>query len=51
MDLEPVRSSAVTRATLGHADHKAFLESAALARGSVLLVDDTLAVVLALTKS
>lgn len=48
VDLEPVRAAPVPGAALGHADREALLEPARLARGSILLVDDALVVVLAL---
>lgn len=48
VDFEPVGAPAVSGARLGHADHQALAEAARFARGSVLLVDDALAVVLAL---
>lgn len=47
VDLEPVGATAVARTGLGHADDEAFLEAARFARGAVLLVDDAVAVVLA----
>lgn len=47
MDLEPVRSSAVSGARLAHADEKALAKAAGFAGGPVFLVDDALAVVLA----
>lgn len=48
MDLEPIRSAAVTRTRLAHADQQAFAQTARLARGTVLLVDDAFAVGLAI---
>ena len=48
MDFEPVGSSAVTGAALGHAHKEALAQSTSLARSPVLLVDDALAAVLAL---
>ena len=48
MDFEPVGSSAVTGAALGHAHQEAFAQSAGLARRPVLLVDDALTAILAL---
>ena len=45
VDLEPVGPSAITGATLGHANHKAFPETAGLASCPILLVDDTSVVV------
>lgn len=47
VDLEPVGSSAVSGARLGHADDQALAEAASFAGGSVLLVNDAFAVVLA----
>ena len=49
MDFEPVGSSAVTGAALGHAHQEAFAQSAGLARRPVLLIDDALTAVLAFT--
>ena len=48
MDLEPVGAAAVARSAFGHAYQQALAQAAGLAGGSVLLVDDALAVVLAL---
>ena len=48
MDFEPVGSSAVTGAALGHAHQETFAQSAGLARRPVFLIDDALAAVLAL---
>ena len=48
MYLEPVGSSSVSGATLGHPHFHTLPQTARLARCRVLLVDDTLAVVLAL---
>ena len=48
MEFEPIGSSAVTGAALGHAHQEAFAQSAGLARRPVLLVDDALTAVLAL---
>lgn len=48
MDLEPVGAATVPGAGLGHAHHETLAEAARLARRPVLLVDDALAVVLAL---
>lgn len=48
MDFEPVGAPTIPRPALGHADHEALAQSARLARGSVLLVDDALVVVFAL---
>lgn len=47
MDLEPVGATTISGSTLRHAHHEALLQTARLAGGSVLLVDDALAVVLA----
>lgn len=47
MDLEPIRSSAVSGTALRHTDHHALPQSARFARGSVLFVDDAFVVVLA----
>lgn len=47
MNFEPVGSAAVARTRFGHADHEALSESAGFASCPVLLIDDTLAVVLA----
>lgn len=47
MNLEPVRSATVSRAGLGHADDKALLQAAGLARCTILFVDNTLAAILA----
>lgn len=49
VDLEPVGSSPVAGSALGHSDQEAFAEAARLAWRSVLLVDDALAAVLAVT--
>ena len=51
MNLEPVGSSAVTGAALGHAHKEALAQSTSLARSPVLLVDDALTAVLALANS
>ena len=48
MYLEPVGSSSVSGATLGHPHFHTLPQTARLARCPVLLVDDTLAVVLTL---
>lgn len=48
MDLEPVRSSAIATARLGHADREAFLEPTGLAGSSVSLVNHTYVIVLTL---
>ena len=48
VDLEPVRSPAISGARLGHPDHEALPESAGLARGPVLLVHHAPELVLAL---
>jgi hypothetical protein len=48
VDLEPVGASAVPRTTLGHSHHQTLPQPTRLTRCPVLLVDDTLAVVLAL---
>jgi hypothetical protein len=49
MDFEPIGSSAVTGAAFRHAHQEAFAQSAGLARRPVLLVDDALTAILALT--
>lgn len=48
VNLEPVRAAAVTGTALRHAHQEAFSEAARFAGGAILLVDDALAVVLAL---
>lgn len=48
MDFEPVRAAPVARAMLRHSNREALLQSARLARGSILFVDYALVVVLAL---
>lgn len=48
VDLEPVRAPTVTRPAFGHAHLQALSQATGLARRPVLLVDDALAVVLAL---
>ena len=48
VEFEPIGSSAVTGAALGHAHQEAFAQSAGLARRPVLLVDDALTAILAL---
>lgn len=48
VDFEPVRATAVAGTALGHAHKEAFSETARFASCSVLLVDNALAVVLAL---
>lgn len=47
MNFEPVRSATVSRARLRHADVDAFSQTARFARGAILLIYHTLAVVLA----
>lgn len=47
VDLEPIGSATVSRAGFRHADEEALLQPAGLARGPILLVDHTLAAVLA----
>ena len=46
VDLEPVGSPAVSGARLGHPNHQTFSQSAGFTGSSVLLVDNTSAVVL-----
>jgi hypothetical protein len=46
--LEPVRAPSVPGTTLGHSHHQTLPQTARLARRPILLVDDALAVVLAL---
>jgi len=48
VDLEPVGAASVAGSTLGHAHVVALPQAARLAGGAVLLVDDALALVLAL---
>lgn len=47
VDLEPVRTAAVTGAGLRHPDHQTLAQTARLARGSILLVDHAHTAVLA----
>lgn len=49
MDLEPIGTTSIARATLGHAHVVALAQATRLAGGAILLVDDALALVLALT--
>ena len=48
MNFKPITSAAITGATFGHAHEETLAQSAGFTRGSILLVDHTFAVVLAL---
>lgn len=48
VNLEPIRSPSVSAAALGHSHEETLAQTTSLARGSILLVDDALAIILAL---
>lgn len=48
MDLEPIGATSIARAALGHAHIVALAQTAGLACGAILFVNDALAIVLAL---
>lgn len=51
VNLEPIGSSAVSGAGLGHANREALAQAARFTRGPIFLVDNTLAIVLAICDS